>query len=341
MRTQAQTREVRIPAGGAVLDGTLTIPPEARGVVLFAHVSGSSRSSPRNRYVAGELQAADFATLLLDLLTPGEERVDEVTRHHRFDIPMLARRLVSAIDWLAGDPGTRDLPVGCFGASTGAAAALMAAADRPARVRAVVSRAGRPDLAGAALQRVRAATLLIVGGRDAPVLTLNNQALRRMLNARARLRIVAGATHLFDEPGTLEQVAAMARDWFRANLAPAADRTAVRALGAYRRSDREGAMASSRFPGAYLPDPECGVPGGGRGRRDEVGGSGVYPASAGCAPPDAVRRTQAEWGQGDRGAEGYDEAGGRGLYFYPVELRPPSAARTGGAGGAAGADGPA
>jgi dienelactone hydrolase len=221
MTAFTHTREVRIPAGGAQLDGTLSVPRGARGVVLFAHGSGSSRFSPRNRYVAGELQAAGFATLLLDLLTPAEEQVDEVTRRHRFDIPLLARRLVHAVDWLAGAADTRELPVGCFGASTGAAAALIAAADRPRQVRAVVSRGGRPDLAGPALQRVRAPTLLIVGGHDAPVIVMNQDAMRRMLNARAHLHIVPGATHLFEERGALEQVAALACGWFAKELAPA------------------------------------------------------------------------------------------------------------------------
>ena len=223
MTAFTHTREVRIPAGDAELDGTLSIPPDLRGVVLFAHGSGSSRFSPRNRYVAGELQAAGFATLLLDLLTPAEEKVDEVTRWHRFDIPLLARRLVHAVDWLRDAPETHHLPIGCFGASTGAAAALIAAAERPVEVRAVVSRGGRPDLAGAALGRVRAPTLLIVGGQDGAVITMNNEALLHMVNAPARLRIVPGATHLFEEPGTLEQVAAMACDWFRGKLVSAPD----------------------------------------------------------------------------------------------------------------------
>jgi dienelactone hydrolase len=206
-------RTVSIPADGVTLEGTLGVPPAALGIVLFAHGSGSSRFSPRNRYVARTLRSAGLGTLLLDLLSPSEEQVDEVTRHHRFDIPMLARRLVLAIDWLAAEPATANLPVGLFGASTGAGAALVAAAERPDRVAAVVSRGGRPDLAGDALPRVRAPTLLIVGGRDDVVITLNEQARARM-HAKVKLVIVPGATHLFEEPGALEQVAAAARDWF-------------------------------------------------------------------------------------------------------------------------------
>jgi putative phosphoribosyl transferase len=206
-------RTVSIPADGVTLEGTLGVPPAVLGIVLFAHGSGSSRFSPRNRYVARTLRSAGLGTLLLDLLSPSEEQVDEVTRHHRFDIPMLARRLVLAIDWLAAQPATANLPVGLFGASTGAAAALVAAAERPDRVAAVVSRGGRPDLAGDALPRVRAPTLLIVGGRDEVVLTLNEQARARM-HANVELVIVPGATHLFEERGALEQVAAAARDWF-------------------------------------------------------------------------------------------------------------------------------
>ena len=251
MTAFTSTREVRIPAGGAQLDGTLSIPPGARGVVLFAHGSGSSRFSPRNRYVAGDLQAAGFATLLLDLLTPAEEQVDEVTRRHRFDIPLLAKRLVHAVDWLRDAPETRHLPIGCFGASTGAAAALIAAAERPVEVRAVVSRGGRPDLAGAALERVRAPTLLVVGGRDGPVIAMNDEALRRMVNATARLRIVPGATHLFEEPGTLEQVAGMACDWFRAMLVSAPD---LAAAGSSVIRGGEMPPAGEGMPHAYLPD---------------------------------------------------------------------------------------
>jgi putative phosphoribosyl transferase len=204
---------VRIRAGPATLEGDLQVPEGAVGVVLFAHGSGSSRHSSRNRYVAGELQAAGLATLLIDLLTPEEEAVDQHTAHLRFDIPLLAERLVAAMRWLADDPSTRTLRVGGFGASTGAAAALVAAASLPDQVGAVVSRGGRPDLAGDALQRVRAPTLLIVGGRDLAVLDLNRIAMARM-QAVTRLEIVPGATHLFEEPGTLETVAHLARDWF-------------------------------------------------------------------------------------------------------------------------------
>ena len=217
-------RTVSIPAGDVTLEGTLGVPPTALGIVLFAHGSGSSRFSPRNRYVARTLRSAGFGTLLLDLLSRSEEQVDEVTRHHRFDIPMLARRLVVAIDWLAAQPATATLPVGLFGASTGAAAALVAAAERPDRVAAVVSRGGRPDLAGDALPRVRAPTLLIVGGRDDVVIRLNEQARARM-HANVELVIVPGATHLFEEHGALEQAAAAARDWFVMHLhsTPAGD----------------------------------------------------------------------------------------------------------------------
>lgn len=219
MPEHGRTQEVRIPAHEVVLDATMTLPPEPAGVVLFAHGSGSSRFSPRNRYVAGELQKAGFITVLLDLLTPSEEAVDARTGHLRFDIDLLARRLVGAVDWLRDAPETHHLPVGCFGASTGAAAALIAAAERPVTVRAVVSRGGRPDLAGSALERVRASTLLVVGGLDAVVIQVNQEAMHRMRDAEVRLRTVAGASHLFEEPGTLEEVASLARDWFVEKLA--------------------------------------------------------------------------------------------------------------------------
>jgi pimeloyl-ACP methyl ester carboxylesterase len=185
--------------------------------VLFAHGSGSSRHSTRNRYVAGELQAAGLATLLIDLLTPEEEAADQHTAHLRFDIPLLAERLVAATRWLGEDPSTRELFVGYFGASTGAGAALVAAATVPDRVGTVVSRGGRPDLAGDALPRVRGPTLFIVGGRDLAVLELNRIAMARMTTV-TRLEIVPGATHLFEEPGTLETVAHLARDWFLRHL---------------------------------------------------------------------------------------------------------------------------
>ena len=211
-------REVTVPVGNIELGGTLGVPVQPIGVVLFAHGSGSSRFSARNRYVARVLRDAHIATLLLDLLSPAEEEVDNVTRHHRFDIPMLADRLVVAVDWLAEETATRGLPVGLFGASTGGGAALVAAAERPARVAAVVSRGGRPDLAGDALPRVQAPTLLIVGERDEMVIELNERA-RAMMRAETRLVIVPRATHLFEEPGALEQVARLASDWFTSHLA--------------------------------------------------------------------------------------------------------------------------
>jgi putative phosphoribosyl transferase len=186
-------------------------------VVVFAHGSGSSRHSSRNRFVAEALREGGMGTLLLDLLTAREEGVDVYTREHRFDIGLLARRLGGAIDWLGRDESIRDLPVGLFGASTGGGAALVAAADRPDKVRAVVSRGGRPDLAGEALPRVTAPTLLIVGERDAQVIELNREAMSRM-TAPVQLEIVPRATHLFEEPGTLEQVARLARDWFVGQL---------------------------------------------------------------------------------------------------------------------------
>jgi putative phosphoribosyl transferase len=206
-------RSVTIDTDRVTLNGDLSVPPGAVGVVLFAHGSGSSRHSPRNRSVAGVLRQAALATLLLDLLTANEERVDVETAALRFDIGLLARRLVGASEWLARELVTRALPLGYFGASTGGGAALVAAAQRPDAVRAVVSRGGRPDLAGEALAGVRAPTLLIVGGRDLPVIDMNRAAMARM-TAETRLEIVPGATHLFEEPGALEQVAALARDWF-------------------------------------------------------------------------------------------------------------------------------
>ena len=206
-------RPVLVEAGPVTLEGDLVAPDGARGIVLFAHGSGSSRFSPRNRYVARMLQEAGLATLLIDLLTPDEEQVDLRTAQLRFDIGLLAERLVGATDWLAQQPDTRALAPGYFGASTGGGAALVAAAERPDRVGAVVSRGGRPDLAGAALRRVRAPTLLIVGGRDYPVIEMNQEALAE-LSCEKRLEIVPGATHLFEEPGTLEEVARLAREWF-------------------------------------------------------------------------------------------------------------------------------
>jgi len=229
MNTQRQgpdaERLVRVPAGPVTVEGNLGVPHGARGVVLFAHGSGSSRHSSRNRYVARVLRDAGLGTLLIDLLTAEEEAVDRYTAHLRFDIGLLAERLVGATDWLARQPATADLPVGYFGASTGAAAALVAAAERPA-VAAVVSRGGRPDLAGDALPRVRAPTLLIVGGDDVPVIGLNRQALDRLGTADKQLVIVPGASHLFEEPGALEEVARLAAEWFARHLRrPAAART--------------------------------------------------------------------------------------------------------------------
>jgi dienelactone hydrolase len=205
---------VHIPLDPFVLEGTLVLPDAASGVVLFAHGSGSSRFSPRNRSVAGMLHQAGMGTLLLDLLTAEEERVDEETRLHRFDIDLLAGRLVVAIDWLKRQPRTGHQPVGLFGASTGAAAALVAASERAAEVRAVVSRGGRPDLAGRALEAVQAPTLLIVGSADEVVLALNRQALDHLGAAQKNLAIVPGASHLFEEPGALESVARLASRWF-------------------------------------------------------------------------------------------------------------------------------
>jgi pimeloyl-ACP methyl ester carboxylesterase len=218
-------RAVEIPADGVRLAGDLVVAPDARGVVVFAHGSGSGRFSPRNRAVAGALVGAGLATLLTDLLTAEEEAVDLRTRHLRFDIGLLGRRVVATVDWLGSDPMAGRLAVGCFGASTGAAAALIAAAERPARVGAVVSRGGRPDLAGEALRRVTAPTLLIVGGNDVEVLRLNQQALAA-LAGEARLEIVPGAGHLFEEPGALERVAVLARDWFLMHLRPGRARPA-------------------------------------------------------------------------------------------------------------------
>ncbi len=207
---------VLIQSEGAGLNGNLSLPAEALGLVVFAHGSGSSRHSSRNHAVAATLQRARLGTLLLDLLTEREERVDAVTAEYRFNIPLLATRVAAAIDWAGASAPTSTLPVGLFGASTGAAAALIAAADRPA-VRAVVSRGGRPDLAGAALERVVAPTLLIVGGQDEVVITLNQQAFAR-LSAPKQLQIVPGATHLFEEPGALDEVSRLARDWFVRHL---------------------------------------------------------------------------------------------------------------------------
>jgi dienelactone hydrolase len=210
---------VTIEVAGVVLHGTLHVPAAAHGVVLFAHGSGSSRHSPRNRRVAEHLATAGLATLLMDLLSADEEVEDERTRALRFDVHLLAHRLVAATDWLEEQPTTHRLPSGYFGASTGAGAALVAAAMRPEVVYAVVSRGGRPDLAGHALNHVRAATLLIVGGNDPVVLELNREALGQ-LGTSARVEVIPGATHLFEEAGALERVADLARDWFLAHLLP-------------------------------------------------------------------------------------------------------------------------
>jgi dienelactone hydrolase len=213
--------EVRLPVDGVSLVGDLARPAAARGVVLFAHGSGSSRHSPRNRAVARALRVSGLATVLIDLLTRGEDAEDAAIGHLRFDIALLARRLVAVTDWLHEEPATERLPVGYFGASTGGGAALVAAAERP-EVFAVVSRGGRPDLAGAALTRVCAPTLLIVGGDDAAVIAMNRAAAAR-LRAEVRIEIVPGASHLFEEPGTLECVAVLAARWFEDHLPPPAD----------------------------------------------------------------------------------------------------------------------
>jgi len=219
MKVSAAEQLVRIVVDSAQLEGNLSLPHDASGVVLFAHGSGSSRHSPRNQYVAQALHEGGLGTLLIDLLTATEEREDARTGRLRFDIALLAARVVGASDWLARNTATAQLSIGYFGASTGAAAALVAAAERPDYVRAVVSRGGRPDLAIPVLNRVKAPTLLIVGGADAPVIEMNRDALKH-LSIEKRLEIVPGATHLFEEPGTLEEVARLAREWFQAHLKP-------------------------------------------------------------------------------------------------------------------------
>jgi putative phosphoribosyl transferase len=208
---------VQIPTASVVLEADIVVPQMARGMVLFAHGSGSSRFSPRNRYVAEQLQHAGLATVLADLLTPAEEQADARTGEMRFDIGLLAARLAALADWLAGQEYTAVLSLGLFGASTGAAAALAAAAARPIQVRTVVSRGGRPDLAGELLPQVHQPTLLIVGQRDPAVLELNRQAMQK-LGGETRLVTIPGASHLFEEPGALEQVAQLARDWFVEHL---------------------------------------------------------------------------------------------------------------------------
>jgi dienelactone hydrolase len=217
MPTETVHEPVRIESSAVRLDGDLRIPEEARGLVIFAHGSGSSRFSRRNRFVAGVLESRGCATLLLDLLTREEEAVDERTREYRFDIDLLGRRVMDAADWTKARTDLHRLPLAFFGASTGAAAALIAAAARPPVTRAVISRGGRPDLAGEALPLVEAPTLLIVGGRDEAVIELNRDAMRRM-RATVELEIVSGATHLFEEPGALEDVARLAADWCRRYL---------------------------------------------------------------------------------------------------------------------------
>jgi pimeloyl-ACP methyl ester carboxylesterase len=213
------TRSIQVPASGVLLDADLAVPDPPSGTALFAHGSGSSRHSPRNRYVAAELQASGLATVLADLLTPAEEQIDAPTGQFRFDIDLLALRVTSLTDWAAGHRPTAGLPIGLFGASTGAAAALVAAAGRHRSVAAVVSRGGRPDMAGKYLRSVRQPTLLIVGELDPEVIELNRQAMQR-LGGEARLVIAEGASHLFGEPGALEQVARQARAWFADHLKP-------------------------------------------------------------------------------------------------------------------------
>jgi dienelactone hydrolase len=224
-RAEGVSRIVEVPTSGVSLEGALTVPRDPVGVVLFAHGSGSSRHSTRNKYVASVLNDAGLGTLLMDLLTADEERVDTVTRHLRFDIAMLAKRLVDACRWLAATADTADLPIGLFGSSTGGGAALVAAAQLPELVGAVVSRGGRPDLAGSALEGVRAPTLLIVGGLDEAVIEMNRDAMTAMHNAPCELVLVPGATHLFPEPGALEEVAEHARAWFRDQLGARQERS--------------------------------------------------------------------------------------------------------------------
>lgn len=217
MSTPNAINERNIAAGDVTLKGFLEIPEDALGIVVFAHGSGSSRYSVRNNAVAAFLRRAGLGTLLFDLLTADEERVDQYSREHRFDIPLLSRRLEGAVRWLTMEPEAKELPIGLFGSSTGAAAALIAAAMLPDLVSAVVSRGGRADLAGGMLARVKAPSLLIVGGDDPEVLRLN-QAARNKMHCRSEVAIVVGATHLFEEPGALDEVATLARDWFVTHL---------------------------------------------------------------------------------------------------------------------------
>lgn len=218
--SDATETAIRIPIGDDTLQGDVTIPKAATGLVVFAHGSGSSRHSPRNQYVARLLERRHLATLLIDLLTSEEDSVDEFTGQYRFNIPMLAKRLVAIVDWLKASNMTSTLSIGLFGASTGAGAALIAASERIGAVAAVVSRGGRPDLAGASLPRVQAPTLLIVGGADVEVIRMNRDAMMQM-RCPVTLEIVPGATHLFEEPGTLERVADLTGDWFVRHLHPA------------------------------------------------------------------------------------------------------------------------
>ena len=213
----AKSLAVEVPMGHEVLYGDLAVPAGATGLVLFAHGSGSSRLSPRNQFVAHALNERGFGTLLIDLLTHAEEAIDRGTGHLRFDIQLLAHRLLAIIGWLKAQPETSTLTIGLFGASTGGGAALLAAALQPVDIAAVVSRGGRPDLAGTALPQVNAPTLLIVGGLDVPVIAMNRDAMSQM-RGKVTLEIVQGATHLFEEPGTLERVATLASDWFAAYL---------------------------------------------------------------------------------------------------------------------------
>ena len=217
-----QSERVQIPVGEVTLEGDLVAPASARGVVLFAHGSGSSRHSPRNRYVAEELRRHGMGTLLMDLITPQEEALDDATAELRFNISLLARRLQAATQWLHEREDMSAYDLGYFGASTGAAAALIAASELPSPIRAVVSRGGRPDLAGDALPRVQAPTLLIVGGNDGPVIGMNRDALQQ-IKAEKNLEIVPGATHLFEEAGALEQVARLATSWFTRHLSTRRD----------------------------------------------------------------------------------------------------------------------
>jgi len=219
---EQEAGQVQVQTSGVILEGNLLMPDDAQGVILFAHGSGSSRHSSRNQYVAKMLRSARLGTLLIDLLTSEEERVDQQTRQLRFDIEMLATRLVGATDWLAQQPQTQGLSVGLFGASTGGGAALIAATKRQDRIGAVVSRGGRPDLAKEYLPLVQCPTLLIVGANDAPVIVMNREAFDR-LTVTKELTLVAGATHLFEEPGALEEVARLATDWFVRVLSPGSE----------------------------------------------------------------------------------------------------------------------